>query len=317
MGNNETVAGIDKNDILVKTKDLLELLGKVILGGLALCYGLGLLMVNMYYSHYGAYSLSLFRLNYVIAGLWVVLPVISMATFFFGVAVMVLAIREWASSKSIQAMFKRGNPTITKVTLSATAVFLIYMFHRLALDLFDITLPTKVWLQLILGTFGIVFLIPVMWYSMYRRRQPVETSVFAVVFCVYALVYVFLFARGVYSKIPAHLGGGRTKGVQFLLEANEGDKKFFELSGLRFYENSNWTRTAQLLFATDDEYVFLVKPTEWQESSTLSIKKDAVKSVLYQGLRGDGVSGDLPTSQEPTLPQTSIPAGSPQTSPSP
>jgi hypothetical protein len=58
-----------EKEVLTKTKDLAEVMGKAIIGGLALCYGVGLLMLNLYYNHFGVYSVSLFRLNYVIASL--------------------------------------------------------------------------------------------------------------------------------------------------------------------------------------------------------------------------------------------------------
>jgi len=176
--------------------------------------------------------------------------------------------------------------------------------------------------QLILGSLGIVFLIPAMWYTMYRRKQPTETWAFTAVFCAYALFYVFVFARGVYSRIPAHLGGGKIKEVQFLLDVNDDDKKFFELSGLLFYEKTNWTKSAKLLFTTDDEYVLQVRPPEWppESASTLSIKRDLIKSVLYEGLRGGGVSGELPR-EEPTPSPSVTPAqtlpSQPVTSPTP
>lgn len=125
---------------------------------------------------------------------------------------------------------------------------------------------------------------------------------------------------GIYGAIPAYLGGGETKDVQLLLNIEDKDKKFYELSGLRFYENSNWTRTAQLLFATEGEYIFLVKPPEWVEGSTLSIKKDVIQSILYQGLRGGGAGDNLGTNEALTPPQSSptVPVLiSPATSPTP
>lgn len=105
---------------------------------------------------------------------------------------------------------------------------------------------------------------------------------------------------------------------------DDSSKEYFKSSRLRFYENSKQTQTAQLLFATDDEYFFLVKPPEWKRTSTLNIKRDVIKSVLYKGLRADGISGsyELDTNgtnqpqSSPTSPVQTTPL-TPDTSPSP
>lgn len=48
---------------LEKTKDLIEVISKFVIGVLAVCYGLGLLVVNVHLSSYRVFSLSLFRLR--------------------------------------------------------------------------------------------------------------------------------------------------------------------------------------------------------------------------------------------------------------
>src|SRR6476659_3656400 len=59
-------------------KELIEIVGKIVLGTLALCYGLGFVIVNVHYGSYGFYSAGLFRLNYIVAGVWALIPVVLM-----------------------------------------------------------------------------------------------------------------------------------------------------------------------------------------------------------------------------------------------
>ena len=98
------------------------------------------------------------------------------------------------------------------------------------------------------------------------------------------------FSGSIYGKIPPHLGCGGTKNVQLLLNVETTDKPFFELSGLTFEGESNWTEPAKLLFATDEEYIVLVKSPRGFSGGTLSIKRDLIKSVRYEGLSAGGAS---------------------------
>lgn len=57
----------------IKFRETIEMVGKMTLAGAALCYAFGLVVVNVYLSKFGVYSVDLFRLHYVTAGIWALL----------------------------------------------------------------------------------------------------------------------------------------------------------------------------------------------------------------------------------------------------
>ena len=107
--------------VLGKTKEITEVVGKVIIGWLAVCYASGLLMVNLYYSRFGVYSLSLFRLVYVIGGLWVFLPIFIMSLVAGGVS----ALSNLRGPNPNSSPLGRVTITIAKVLIQIFFAFVV------------------------------------------------------------------------------------------------------------------------------------------------------------------------------------------------
>jgi len=102
---------------------------------------------------------------------------------------------------------------------------------------------------------------------------------------IFLLTHTVIFSKAIFENIPAHLGGGGTKKVQLLMKLEPSEKAFLQSVGLDFFDEYNQTKTVQLLFATDNEYVFLVGENPEYKPRTISIKKDIVQSIIYGGLR--------------------------------
>jgi len=305
-----------------KAKEVIEIGGKVAIAGLGWCYATGLLVVNVYYNRFGVYSLGLVRLNYILSGLWVFVPIAIVSATIAALVVLFSYLRELfssfrESSQSSSDPFKKFRRMLVAMAFLAVVIdSAIIPILELRIDV-----PTGYWVRLIVTSTMVATVMGAILYQIYRdsfTQRPLTVLGLIVVLFLFYIVHTIVFAR-VYGAIPAHVGGGGTKDVQLLLGADESDRKFFELSGLRFYENSNWTKTARLLFATDEEYVFLVQPYEWNEASTLSIKKELIKSVLYQGLRGGGAGGSFGSDDDSKpLPSPTVEThGSPSATPSP
>src|ERR1044072_4196006 len=77
-----------------RTKEVIEVGSKIVIGFLGLCYVTGLMMVNQYYNRFGVYSLGLFRLNYVLAGAWVIAPIVGTSVL-FGMLLMIFKSVRW------------------------------------------------------------------------------------------------------------------------------------------------------------------------------------------------------------------------------
>ena len=58
------------------TKNIAEIIGKIFLGAVAVCYVIGLAVVNIYLNNYGIYILSLLHLSYISAGIWALIQIL-------------------------------------------------------------------------------------------------------------------------------------------------------------------------------------------------------------------------------------------------
>lgn len=286
-----TGANLEKQD-LEQTLHLVEIFSKLILGGIAFLYALGLITVNLYYSHYGVYSLSLFRVSYILAGIWVIFPIIMGLTLFLIIYALYLFIK-WLRGEHKTKKFKLS--VSTSVLIAFCICFALTVFFAI-ITLFNLGIEfNSSWITLLISGLGIAVTIIALIYIFYYYHNPLRRffilSLSLFIFLT-LLQHTYHFAHLVYGTIPSHIGGGGIKQVQLLLDVDENSKKYFEGSGLIFYENTNQTRTTQLIFETENEYVLLVKPPDWAlPKGTLSIKRDMIKSVLYEGFRWGGAGG--------------------------
>jgi hypothetical protein len=103
----------------------------------AIAYVAGLLVVNLYYNRFGVYSLTLFRLNYVIAGVWAFLPVLlsflailsilGFAYYFETPRKLLLKLAKWAFKE--QVLIDPNHPSFSsdEQTGSRFGLFIILM----------------------------------------------------------------------------------------------------------------------------------------------------------------------------------------------
>jgi hypothetical protein len=78
MDNNTTTElhkAEDKVKGISKFKDFFETIGKIALGVLGMFYVTGLIVVSTHLNQYGVFSLNLLRVNYIMAGIWALLPI--------------------------------------------------------------------------------------------------------------------------------------------------------------------------------------------------------------------------------------------------
>jgi hypothetical protein len=276
---------------LEKTKDLIELIGKFAIGFVAICYVVGLLVVNLYLSRYGVYSLSLFRLNYIMAGAWLLAPILLGTLFILGLFAIAYSFRLLRPFIDKRLNIPYHGEFHKPIDLG-NILFFIFMYGVLGLMIggnikhFGIGFSGE-WLGLMMWAVFVV--IPILWirYKKYKADSPSRFITYFAVLLYCSLSWIFcilIFSRNLYGNIPPYIGGGGTKDVQLLLKLEDKDKQFFQSAGLQFEGDSNQTQTLQLLFTNDNEYVFLVNADQSSESkiSTLSIKKDLIQAVLYK-----------------------------------
>jgi len=102
--------------------------------------------------------------------------------------------------------------------------------------------------------------------------------------------YVVFFAVTTYGSIPSALGGGGAKEVQFIVSADEQLKSSLINAGVKFQPESLITENVRYLFATESEYIILVKNPEGKDVA-VTIRSDDVKAILFEGVVSRGSGG--------------------------
>lgn len=151
-----------KDEVVGRSKEVVELVGRIMLGAVGLCYAAGLVSTNLYYGRYGVYTLSLIRLNYILAGLWWILPIFSLFLILFAIF---HAVKERAFATG--APFKRQ-------LLSGALIVASIVVPSTTLVFFNIRLRVADWVALIVGSLLVLGTLFACWFRLVRRLPAIR-----------------------------------------------------------------------------------------------------------------------------------------------
>ena len=265
-------------------KEVLETIGKLLLGAAGLCYVTGLIVVSLHLGRYGLNSLVLSQLHYVMAGIWALLPIVL--ALFLAAAVLTSAIDEIERTKlasnsnrgRLARVFSKRNRKVTSAVFGALSGFSFLLWFLLGYA--GIKVGASDPLILLAGAVVAFAALG----TGYGLSQPgsfrdwrslaltiTGTSVSILLF----LGYLILFAKFSYQHVPWSTGGGGSSQVQIVVSADA--KPFLESVGVKFPVGQNRTDSLRLLLVTDKEYV-IINP----DGTAISVPADSVRSVLYE-----------------------------------
>ena len=248
---------------LGKQVELATKVGAIIV---ALIYLLGFLVNALYLARYGVSAVGLVRLQYVLAGVWVVLPFAVLA------CVVSLVLFGWT-------MEQRTNPTAGAKRVGNVIVGvagLVWLCAALLVPLSDVPFGGRgIRLKdalLILPVY--VVFICLAGYSTVgtageamatrRRREVAIVSAVGTLLIITIVGYVAFFATRIYPFLPAALGGGEPSRVQFVLKAEDAPPLL-----------KSAPQTYDLLFVTDKTVVVL------DNGRAIEVSRDGIDSILY------------------------------------
>lgn len=271
---------------LEKTKNVIEVVGKLTVGLAAVCYVLGLVVVNVYLSKYSVYSLDLFRLNYVTAGLLALSPVL------FGVVTsLMLAGLMYplfaAVSRKVRSSLIPGERwdglgantlmilLVAQVLVATAVTYLIFWTAGIPAD--------RGW-GFIIGAALVtnVLCAIAMYFGVLQTQQPYLRQVTLMIVPALAVIVVLghavFFGAYLYEGVAAQLGGGRPREVEVLV--NDPDARaLLEEAGVEFQEDSRLAKNVRLLFATEGEYILLVKVPLNDREQAVTVKRDLIQII--------------------------------------
>lgn len=272
---------------LEKSKNLMEVAGKLIIGLSALCYVLGLVVINIYLSKYSVYSLSLFRLNYITAGMLALSPVLGgLITFLIALGLvypLVLILRrKWHSFFDPEEELSAG---VGEHTSGLLLILLLGVSMALTYGAFRVTgVPTgEMWGILlvtalvtnILCTVATCFGILLESGSYFRQ---VVLVVLPAVAALGIILHTVFFASYAYEKIPPHLGGGEPKSVELFVNSSD-SRELLKEAEIEFDDGTRKATNVRLLYSTEDEYILLVKGPLGGQEQALTVRREQIDGI--------------------------------------
>lgn len=289
----------------LQINDTVELLSKLVIGVVGGLYLVGIVVVNTYLNTYGIFTPSLFRLSYIGAGIWALVPILL----WFVVLVSIVTILFCVSNKVrdfvsyILRLKSTSSPkrSMEEHVIAGVLVTLLVLSMAMTLQLGGLVTSVKALLTwpVLVSSLDIAALalisVPLVNLDDDRMSRSIRAVLISVASAIFLLAHSYVFALTSYGQIPSYLGGGEPKEVQLVIESDLEKRRFFEDLGIRFLsKESNVTLNVSLLLVTENEYLILVETKAFLDNrkvtSGITIPKAKVSAVLYEGaiFRGAG-----------------------------
>jgi hypothetical protein len=269
-----------------------EGLGKAAVAVLGLIYALGLAVVSLHLASYGASGLGLLQEQYVLAGLWALLPL--GATGFAFAVIAGAAIEEFGEVKANAAATRKQRWLVIAGKVKQAAMVSVAWFIIAGFFLGFVTpqiyrsgiASIGLWTLVKIGAKVVGFAVVLAIFAIgglasfvgAGKRNPVIGTVLLGTALFVLLGYLGFFTASVYPLIPATVGGGQPRRIHVLLKGDAPEASAAAL--LRGTPPPNQLSEHRLLFATDKAYI-VVDPTDPHRA--IEIPKDLVTAVLTVG----------------------------------
>ena len=265
---------------LPKTRDqdairsLFDWISKLLGVSVGVVYLVGFLVVARHLSKYGVSSFALFRIQYLVAGVWVIAPIVVMALF-----------QRAGQRFTIRALEERRKGERTPLLRRLIVASIVSIPGALAIgaaagfvgDIQEFSFSLAVWfLAFYISLVSTADLLWVSWNvpkGMVQRWWANRDALpfYGTLLISILLVYVLLFAVRVYPLIPYSLGGGKPLTVVFLM----GEKETADF----LVRDSSSHRSVPYKQLAATERTFVVLPSDPNQRS-IEFNRDTVLGVV-------------------------------------
>ncbi len=255
----------------------LESVSKLFTISVATIYLFGFLVVMRHLSRYGVSSLTVLKLQYLVAGLWLVMPIVLFTVLY-------------SSTEAINLLRPRttlGRHIVGYALLKSVAGLVLLILASFIISEFGFESVFRQGWKILLAFFGFYLAIETLvWlnWTCWKRTRGTEASdipwwldrnlriFYATLLGLVSLSYLSYFAVHVYPLIPYSLGGGKPLTAIFLLKAQEKDS-------LPVIRDGCTSRSVpyKLLLTTDRTFVVL-SPDE--QGQSIEFNRDAVAGMV-------------------------------------
>ena len=224
---------------------------KVGIGIFGFLYVLGFLVHTLYLASYGVAAMNLLRIQYIMAGVWALMPMALIIGFYFWVSYAV----------------ESRKPGTHYAYSAAVASIAFVGIVGLAVSPFDeiFTLPPHAGVDVAWMIGLVVVLIGLVVVLARQIKEGARIDWIIALLAIASVGYVVRFSHLVYPGIPASIGGGRPINVRFAI--SDEMKRIVPIDVARTYP---------LLMTTDRSFTVL------DRGHPVELSRDAVKAILYE-----------------------------------
>lgn len=303
-----------------KFRETIEMLGKMALALAALCYGFGLVVVNVYLSKFGVYSIDLFRVHYITAGMWALidltLPALLILIF---TGILVLSnqkLRKYLNSKFTLSLplfddrsrlfeeLEQNPKLILKNEQSFLSDTFLAFVGILLLVVLAGSLFYRIWqyagwngigallLSLIWGAIYVLLFAFCAFITFYVKSnflsRLAKGYLLILLIIIGTLAQLTSFAEHVYGYIPTYLGGGSPRVAQMFIKTDPTTKAYLTSMGISFQGDTDLTQNVNVLLATETEFLIAIEIPNGEKHRSMykgmTIRRDLVQAVNYSGV---------------------------------
>lgn len=238
--------------------DDIERWTKMAIGAFGFLYVLGFLVHTLYLASYGVAAMNLLRIQYIMAGVWALMPM-----------ALIIGSYLWVMNV-VESTRKETKPRPESHYLLVIGMALLGFIGVIGLAISPFaeifTQPQNVSTIDLLWTIGLVVLLIVLVLGIAKEiKRHASIGWIVTLLAIVFVGYVVRFSRLVYPGIPASIGGGRPINVRFAI--SDEMKRVIPIDNARTYP---------LLMTTERTYTVL------DHGRPVEISRDAVKAIIYE-----------------------------------
>lgn len=237
---------------------------------LGLLYFFGLIVNLIYFAQYGISTISLLKLQYILAGFWALFPIL-----------LVLFIFSWFTY--ISRTYNKNTIVYFVVLLGPIFLILILIIYLFLIHppSYTVNSYTKngiadtIFLGILISSIIFIPTEMIKSYEVLKKYKSIEIiAVQSLSIFILFVGYLGSFSYTLYENIPIGYGGGKPEIIQFIIK-DEKDKTSLPIE---LASSSNKSIPYKLLLETDKTYVIL--PNNSQTKS-IELNRDLFAGIIY------------------------------------
>lgn len=262
----------------MNAREIVQVLPSFVVGFTAVCFSVGLLIVNLRLARYGVFASELVRSEYVTAGaLFIFLVTLTQLSLSYGLTQIESAAPRWREGRRIASAFtvifgliEIFAPLVTALNFMSDREFMwIVIGTLLGASITGSTLLQR------LIEFSRVVLVPSSTESTEKRRTQLRGLLMLLVFNFSSIT---LYAYYAYPHLSPAIGGGKRE--QVMLRATEQGLSLSKSLLLPVQVGTQLIGPLQLLTKTDSEIVVIIEPSESMKLHALWLQRNMFEAML-------------------------------------